>query len=364
MIIIIAIWVGGCLMILVNIQKNYLVERNTSFKTRSMLGEMCYQAFGKWGVYILETCTTITMLGVGIVFIAAAAELLCELPWDLAKASFLYENKVIFVIIISVVLISLVLLRDSASLSCSSMFGNIAILISLILVISYGLSSNDLHVHDIPYVRTSTASLSNLFGSLIFSYGVVFNILPILEDMKEKKKFPISMNAALGSACILYILVSVSLVFIYNNIPGGIKGQILNNIERTSPCYYISVALVSIMCILSFPLAVSPAIQILQPKATDDNGFFTCSPKRIGARLLILVFEGLLAAAIPNFNTAVTLIGDITLTFGTFVLPPLLHLKLCKDISKAQVVGDIFLTVIGIATMIFTTTNSILDLVN
>lgn len=363
--IVIAIWVSYSLTKLVTIERTALVERHTGFKTSNLLAEICYQAFGKWGCYILEATVSLTMLGVGVVYITTSADLISHLPWDKAGSDFLYTNKAMFVLFIGILLIPLVLLRDCASLSFASMLGNVAIIGSLIIVFVYGLVNNDFsHMHDIPYVHTSVSALSNLFGTLIFSYGIIFNLMPVLQDMRDKKQFPLAMNGSLGTAATLYIIVTISLCVIYNNVPSGIAGNIIQNLDSHNPCYYVSTILVSLMCIFSFPLAVCPAVQILEPKPRDDDcGFFTKTPGRILLRVVVLIIDCGLGALIPSFNIAVTLIGDITLTFGTFILPPVLYLKMKgHEMTKFQIGVEIFFIILGVATMIFATVNSILSL--
>lgn len=98
--IVIAIWVSYSLSKLITIEKTALVERHTGFKTSSLLSEICYQAFGKWGSYVLEATVSLTMLGVGVVYVTTSADLISHLPWDKAGSDFLYQNKAMFVLFI------------------------------------------------------------------------------------------------------------------------------------------------------------------------------------------------------------------------------------------------------------------------
>lgn len=47
---------------------SYITERIDNFKTRSLYSEICYQVWGKIGLYLFETCLVLTLFGVGIVY--------------------------------------------------------------------------------------------------------------------------------------------------------------------------------------------------------------------------------------------------------------------------------------------------------
>lgn len=115
--------------------------RNTRYDddyiTHSDYSECCYQAYGKIGVWIYEISTTISLLGVGVVYTLTAEGMLSRLPWSKIGLSYFENNRLMMMVIIVALLIPVNLLRDMTSLSWASMLGNACIIVCLFIVLMY-----------------------------------------------------------------------------------------------------------------------------------------------------------------------------------------------------------------------------------
>lgn len=340
------------------------MDRFDDYKTHSIYSEICYQAYGKKGEKFFDIVTNITLFGIGIVYTLTASEMIAKLPWDKAGMPLL-SNQKFCVLIVTLILVPVILLRDMTSLSFASLLGNIAIISCVIIVIVYGLIYNEKSVmmEDVKWVETSISGLSKLYGTLLFSFGVVFVTLPTIDEMQTPSSFNTILSITTTSSAIFYSVCNSFMYILYHNVIGGVKSNILQNMDNSSYFYYASTVLICLMSIFSYPVTVMPALQLCEPKANDnDKGLFTKTPKKIIFRLVILFLVSSLGLLFPNFNIVVSLLGNITITLITFILPPLLYLRLNeKNTKKEKIINGIFIT-LGIISMIFTTTNTILSI--
>lgn len=76
--------------------------------------------------------------------------------------------------------------------------------------------------------------------------------------------------------------------------------------------------------------------------------------KRIVLRLCMTLLVTIISIVFPNFKGVVSLIGCLTISFVTFVFPPLLHYVLVPQ-TKAKQVKDIILAMLGVCTMVIAT---------
>lgn len=159
------------------------MHRTGGYKARSLYSELGYKAFGKVGVYIYEVCTTVSLLGVGVVYILTSSGMLAKLPWTKLGISYFEDNRYIMILFVAILLIPVNLLRDMTSLSWSSMLGNFAISASLMLVLCYGFAkadyNNDL-LKEVPWVETSFKGIANLFGTTIYAFSMMLIVLPTI----------------------------------------------------------------------------------------------------------------------------------------------------------------------------------------
>lgn len=158
------------------------MHRTGGYKARSLYSELGYKAFGKVGVYIYEVCTTVSLLGVGVVYILTSSGMMSKLPWKKIGIDYFDDNRYIMILFVAILLIPVNLLRDMTSLSWSSMLGNFAISASLMMVLCYGFATTDYTdiLKEVPWVDTSFKGVANLFGTTIYAFSMMLIVLPTI----------------------------------------------------------------------------------------------------------------------------------------------------------------------------------------
>lgn len=81
---------------------------------------------------------------------------------------------------------------------------------------------------------------------------------------------------------------------------------------------------------------------------------FVKNPYRVALRVFMTVLVTVISIICPFFKVVVSLIGCLTISFVTFIFPPLIHYILVPQ-SKARQVVDIVLAMLGVCIMVIAT---------
>lgn len=165
---------------------------------------------------------------------------------------------------------------------------------------------------NVKWVDSSLKGISNLYGTLLYSFGVIFVALPTVDEMQTPDDFNRILSITTASSALFYAICNSFLYILFHNAPHGVKGNILENMHTDSPFYYIATVLVSLMCVFSYPVTVMPALQLCEPKGdttanNTDRGLFTHNYKKILFRIFVVVAASVTAFFFPSFNIVVSL---------------------------------------------------------
>lgn len=217
---------------------------------------------------------------------------------------------------------------------------------------------------NIPWMTSSLSGFSRLFGTIIYAYSIVLVTLPTIKEMEEPSEFPLMAIISLILSSFFYIIFTSILVMLFTNssdFGNGVKNNILYNISKDSIWYYISTLLISIMCIFSFPVAVMPALQLIEPKSIHkDKHLFTITPLKIVFRISITIGVAAVAYMFPNFNIVISLLGNIIFALVNFIIPPLLLIKMNNEnMDLLDKIVNYVLIILGVIAAIYTTITTI-----
>lgn len=81
---------------------------------------------------------------------------------------------------------------------------------------------------------------------------------------------------------------------------------------------------------------------------------FVKNPYRVALRIFMTVLVTVISVICPFFKVVVSLIGCLTISFVTFIFPPLIHYILVPQ-SKARQIVDIVLAMLGVCIMVIAT---------
>lgn len=255
------------------------------------------------------------------------------------------------------VILPLVLLRDYQKLSFTTGFGDICVLGGLIIVLIYGvyncnITSNvkSMSNQDI-YLKVE--SFTSFMGRVSFLFAIHIVVLPILQNMKDRRTFPsviivsysiISIGNVLFGAVGFIVFANA---MCYDGITAiGPCSNILHNLQQGTVLNVLKL-LICFDLLFTVPLVLAAArellehsiLQFLSPTVdtNSSNIIHSCLPidsaqhrisfaLRISLGLLLL----LISSIIPQFGRLVGLIGGVFNALMGFVFPPLLHMEILK----------------------------------
>ena len=185
--------------------------------------------------------------------------------------------------------------------------------------------------------------------------------------MKKPEQYFKALVTSVVIAVLVYMSLGVLGAMSYNRAPGGIDPLVINNIPSSNIIYYICCIGICFVAYFSYPVAVFPGILALESGikeckyeegvwhvAEEGEGYFVKNWKRIVLRIFMTLVVTVISIVFPNFKGVVSLIGCLTISFVTFVFPPLIHYVLVPQ-TKGKQIRDIILAMLGVCTMVIAT---------
>lgn len=218
--------------------------------------------------------------------------------------------------------------------------------------------------------------------AILYSYEGICLILPIEAAMKEQKRFLGVFVSAMGSvASILTIVASFSILAFGNVTNGSITAFLLEHYKdhgHIRNWIFASNAFVSLSVLVTYPLQLFPALELLGPilagngnKVTDENT--VCSP---WTRVNLVILTYLVAVFIPNVQLLISLAGALAGSSIALLIPPILTLAHQRQHSEASHENNFqsmycffdklrscFLFLLGVVFLCIGTSAAILDII-
>ena len=346
-----------------------------------------HKAGGKIGYYVVEIGIAISQ----ICFPCSYSNLIAHIVNDMINLWFGTEGThyIKIGLCLALILIPLCMIRNISRLSSLHFIGDMAVLATVISLTyeSINIISSDPNFN-FDNLRTFNTGWAKLLGMSITALEGIGVILPIKQNMKDKKKF--NLVIIIGTFAVGFILMTFPLIM-YLCYQDKVSEIILNNLPLNK--FYIQIILVMMVfsVIIVYPVVLYPSFLIFSKfccgsgdhlAASKDSTHLsnnniegenkTQSNQRIGwkqyllenmLRIFIVSLTIIIGiASIDRFDTYISLFGCGICTPIAFIFPSIFHYLLYKDKqSKLRNFFDIFATILGIAisvvVLIFTLIN-------
>ena len=253
-----------------------------------------------------------------------------------------------------IVLIPMALIRDISRLGPAALLADIFIFIGLFYIWYYDistLSANGMH----PSVRLfNPHDFTLTIGSAIFTFEGIGLILPIQSSMAKPNKF---------DRLLYLVMIIITIVFTsvgslcYATFGHNTRVEIISNYPQTSKLVNAVQFLYSIAVLVGTPVQLFPATRIVETKIFGE------SPKKSSAltwkknafRTALTVLCGAISIlGASDLDRFVALIGSFACVPLVYIYPAFMHLKGVAE-SPWVKAGDVFLVVIGLGAMIYST---------
>jgi solute carrier family 36 (proton-coupled amino acid transporter) len=242
----------------------------------STFAKIAYAALGWKGVYLTDFSIVFTLLGVCVSYQIAFISLFQDVsfntlsPKQLAIAS-------------AMIVYPMTCVRDVSVLSIVSLIGLIILLLGILSIFMFGfsmyghLSLSDSsqynsfpHQRYIPLVPQTITDLTSFTGVSVFCFGLSSLAFPVEATMKYKHEF----GKAVIWSCIFvwttYVVVGDGLAWLYSYDKSGVKSNILQNLPIDSSIATFVRILMSVVCLLTYPLTLVPPAQMIEHVLSYD----------------------------------------------------------------------------------------------
>ncbi|KAH7816615.1 putative transmembrane amino acid transporter family protein [Monocercomonoides exilis] len=248
-----------------------------------------------------------------------------------------------------------------------SLLANISLLVALILLI-VGVILGGVKVGEPKAVNFR--GFPAFFGIVLFAFEGAGLVLPIQGSMAKPKHYGKSLVFVLILVCLMNSMFGfINYWFLCENTPELITKSISDKyiVLRSIVTVFLVATLIVSFHLLAFPVfeAFDELKSMRRMKRRKPMKFWLLAYL---ARFLIICFTAIpsVTPLKSHFPAFVGLVGATFGSFLAFILPPLLHLKICwkGGSSVARKVIDIVVLCIMIPASIFVTVISVIDLVD
>ena len=221
--------------------------------------------------------------------------------------------------------IPFILLRTLKEVSIVSLFGALASVLLVIIIIGLGLSDQSSKTkpsHDFIHFD----SLATSICIIAFSFGGNFVYPEVEQSMKIPSKFPKVLRKAMIIITLMYLISSITGYAVYGNdvqspITESLPKGLINTICKIVVTIHVLLACPVLMT--TFALDIERAAHL--DKIDESMNEYI---QRIALRTASIMGVSLLAIVIPFFKDFMTLVGAMTNTMLIFIFPVIFHYKI------------------------------------
>ncbi|XP_072165257.1 uncharacterized protein [Diadema setosum] len=275
-----------------------------------------YEAFGRIASNAVRFCVHFTMFGSSVVFLLLAADNLHTL----------FSRSLNFCLwppIITLFLLPLCWLGTPKDFWVVATGASISTgIASFILFIQVLL---EIPAEPPPHTPPSVTSFFTAFGTIIFAYGGHGAFPTIQHDMKDPRRFYISVLFGYSTTFLMYFPVAAAGYFVFGDRFIELNTDNILHVISKGAINTIVTVMIMVHLVLSFVISINPLFQELEEVLGIPLNF---NWKRVVSRTVVLLLVLFTGETIPHFGTILSLVGGSTVTCLTCVFPPLFYLRL------------------------------------
>ncbi|CEP17914.1 hypothetical protein [Parasitella parasitica] len=243
--------------------------------------------------------------------------------------------------------------RKIAKLSYLAIVADIFIAFGLVCVLYFCSSQIATHGVGKNIILVNRNDFGLMLGTAVFSFEGIGMVLPIVEGMKEPKKFPAVLTLGLIICLVVFTLIGTIGYVAYGDVT---QASVVSNIPRI-PLSTTVQLLYAIAMILTSPFMLFPPLQIIEKYIFGSRSGKKCLKIKWGKNLVRSLIPVVCAAVsfgvgAQNLSKFVSLVGSVACMPLCFIFPGLFHYKTSSN-RKLQVV-DAFLVLWGVGITIYT----------
>ena len=286
---------------------------SSTHQPRDTFASLAFLTLGQWGVHLVHLSIVLTLCGAVSLYIITINTIATQL--------FPHLSSLLVLVALFVLLLPFSLIHDLSFLSFASALGTLAYLVSFVLIFIYAIiggTSDRQHQFTLTtdsLLPVSVVDVLSTFGVLSFSLGVPVLTFMLQESMAQPERFARVMDSTMAAVFVLLTVIGVLGVALFGTVSlthsnvspsihhhsssstattlqtHQVRPIILSNLDASS---YMSLAvqlLISITLLLTAPLSLAPALNLLQSIAFGSPDVAAVNGREDDERRRLLQYE-------------------------------------------------------------------------
>ena len=298
----------------------YLLLVNTRIKVTGSFGDIGGILYGKWLRVLILFSIALSQIGFVSAYIVFTSKNMQAFFLAVSDCNWGIDLKLIILIQL-IIFLPLSLIRDIGKLGITALIADFFILLGLLYLYYYDILTlvrNHGIADTIPF---NPQDWTLFIGTAVFTFEGVGLIIPIQESMRKPSEFP----PVLAGVMIIITLVFISMgALSYAAFGSATKTVILLNLPQDNRFVNSVQFLYSLAILLSTPLALFPAIRIMETGLFTRSGKFNpyIKWKKNAFRFVLVVMCALIAwGGAGDLDKFVALVGSFACVPLVYVYP-------------------------------------------
>ncbi|KAF7720658.1 neutral amino acid transporter [Apophysomyces ossiformis] len=315
-------------------------------------GDVASALYGRWLRYLIMFFLCISQMGFVASYMIFISENIGLVVETLTHCNAPFDSKYYIWMVVAVI-IPITWVRKIARLSYAAIVADVFILFGLVSVLYF--CSDRIATHGVGQnIRMINGNdFALMIGTAIFSFEGIGMVLPIVEGMKEPRKFPAVLNTGMVIVTIIFILIGAIGYIAFGD---ATQASIVANLPR-QPLSITVQLLYAVAMILTSPFMLYPALTIVENgifgERSGNNNIKWKWLKNLCRAMVALVCAVVSFAVGPDgLSKFVALVGSVACLPLCFIFPGMFHYKITS--GKWRKGGDILLALFGAAAMVYT----------
>uniref|UniRef100_A0A6Q2Y7L7 Amino acid transporter transmembrane domain-containing protein n=1 Tax=Esox lucius TaxID=8010 RepID=A0A6Q2Y7L7_ESOLU len=307
----------------------------------------CFRNSARFGRHLVNFFLVLTQLGfcsAYFVFLAENIKQVGSIPTSQKQATVLEYYLRLYMLFFLPFLILLVFMKDLKNMAVLSLVANICMAVSVIIIFQY-ITTDFGDFQHLP-LTSPLGKFPFFFGTAIFAFEGIGVVLPLENQMKEPKQFPLALNIGMGIVTVLYVVLAT---LGYLHFGDDIQGSITLNLPHSAWTNQMVKILYSFGVFVSFAIQFFVPAEIMIPPIQAKLQESWRAPCDMMLRGLLVCVTFSFAVLIPRLDLVISLVGAVSSSTLALVLPPLVELITFSDrpLKPVMLVKDLLIAVVG-----------------
>lgn len=256
----------------------------------------------------------------------------------------------------AVLMIPLSFIRDISKLGFAATLADVFILIGLVYIWDYDISTLISRGMDPSVVFFNPKAYTLTIGASIFTFEGIGLIIPIHASMRHPEKF----EWLLGLVMLIITAIFTSIgALCYATFGERTQIEVINNFPQSSRLVNAVQLIYALAVLIGNPVQLFPAMRILEgrlfgPHRSGKKSVATKWKKNAFRTSLVVFCCAVAIGGSENLDRFVALIGSVACVPLVYVYPPFLHFRAVASTRREKVL-DLALMSLGLVGMVYTT---------